>query len=567
MNVLVRGRPAAHRGSANVDPITRDVFQRALVGIAEEMSMALRRAAYSSIIWDMYDYACGLFTPDGEMMAQAKTIPAQLGIMSTALKHMYAAIPRETWKPGDVMVCNDPYRGCTHTMDIVLFSPVFVDGKLVAVTSTIAHHVDIGGKIPGTEAADNQEIFAEGLILPPLRLVDGGEPVQAIFDIVAANVRDPRGNLGDLRAQIAGCRTGERRIAELWKRYGSDEAAALTAACIDYAEIYMRRVVSDMPNGVYEAAVLMEDDVATDDPIRIKVAVTVAGDELTVDFAGTSAQRDNALNNPIASTISMVHYAVKCIVAPDIPQNEGCNRPVTLKVPSRSILNPDRPAAVSVRHLTQQMLADCVLRAMAPLAPTRASAGCQVAFPTFAAGGFDDRPGMRRDDGSAPYYVISDIIGGGMGGSAASDGMSAVDTHGGNCAILSAEVMETLSPFRVLRTELVPGSGGRGRHRGGLAIRRDYQMLSSKCIMGAYVQQTRPDTRPWGWDGGEPGRPAGIVLNPDSATAQKLKSKIYGLALKAGDVIRFEAAGGGGWGDPAERDREAGEADRAEGFE
>ena len=558
--------PAARRGSANVDPITRDVFQRALVGIAEEMSMALRRAAYSSIIWDMYDYACGLFTPDGEMMAQAKTIPAQLGIMSTALKHVYAAIPRETWKPGDVMVCNDPYKGCTHTMDIVLFSPVFVDGELVAVTSTIAHHVDIGGKIPGTEAADNQEIFAEGLILPPLRLVDGGKPVQAIFDIVAANVRDPRGNLGDLRAQIAGCRTGERRIAELWKRHGNDAAAALTAACLDYGEVYMRRVIAEMPDGKYEATVLMEDDVATDDPIKIHVTVTVAGDSLTVDFDGTSPQRDNALNNPIASTLSMVNYAVKCIVAPDVAQNEGCNRPVTLKVPERCVLNPARPAAVSVRHLTQQMLADCVLRAMAPLAPTRAAAGCQVAFPTFAAGGFDDRPGMRRDDGTAPYYVISDIIGGGMGGSSEGDGMSAIDTHGGNCAILSAEVMETLSPFRVLRTELVKGSGGKGQHRGGLAIRRDYQMLSQKCVMGAYVQQTREDTRPWGLNGGQPGRPSGIVLHPGEKDEQKLKSKVYGLALKAGDVIRFEAAGGGGWGDPAARDPKADAADKAEGF-
>jgi N-methylhydantoinase B len=356
------------------------------------------------------------------------------------------------------------------------------------------------------------------------------------------------------------------RQPAIWKRYGIDTAAALTSSCLDYAETYMRRIIAGMPDGRYEASVLMEDDVATDDPIKINVAVTVAGDELTVDFAGTSGQRDNALNNPIVSTLSMVNYAVKCIVAPDIPQNEGCNRPVTLKVPERSVLNPERPAAVSVRHLTQQMLADCVLRAMAPLAPERAAAGCQVAFPTFAAGGLDDRPGMRRDDGTYPYYVISDIIGGGMGGSAASDGMSAIDTHGGNCAILSAEVMETLSPFRVMKTELVASSGGRGTHRGGLAIRRDYQMLSSKCIMGAYVQQTRPETRPWGWDGGEPGRAAGIVFNPGGADERRLKSKIYGLALRKGDVIRFEAAGGGGWGDPAGRAPALAEVDRDEGY-
>ncbi|MGH6631344.1 MAG: hydantoinase B/oxoprolinase family protein, partial [Burkholderiales bacterium] len=217
----------------NIDPISRDVFQRQLVGIAEEMSMALRRAAFSSIIWDMYDYSCGLFTPAGEMMAQAETIPAQLGIMSTALSHITKAVPLETWKAGDVLVCNDPFRGCTHTMDIVLFSPVFVDGELVAITSTIAHHIDIGGKIPGTEAADNLEVFAEGLILPPLKLLDEGRPNQAIFDIIAANVRDPAACQGDLRAQIAGCRTGERRLAELYKRTGVARSKALVAACLD----------------------------------------------------------------------------------------------------------------------------------------------------------------------------------------------------------------------------------------------------------------------------------------------------------------------------------------------
>ena len=552
-------------GRSNVDPISRDVFQQQLVGIAEEMSMSLRRAAFSSIIWDMYDYACGLFSPDGEMIAQAKTIPAQLGIMSTALDHMFRAIPRESWKPGDVLVCNDPFRGCTHTMDIVLFSPVFVDGRMVAITSTIAHHVDIGGKIPCTEAADNIEIFAEGLILPPLKLVEEGRPNKTIFDIVAANVRDPASCQGDLRAQIAGCRTGERRMAELYARYGREQADALTRACLDYAETYMRRVVAAMPDGRHQAQVLIEDDVTGDDPIRLAVAVTVKGDTLEVDFAGSSDQRDNALNCPIASTLSMVHYAVKCIVAPEIAQNEGCNRPVKLAVPVRSILNPERPAAVSVRHLTQQAVADVVLKAMAPLAGTRIAAGSHISFPTFGAGGFDDRA-EKRLDGVAPYYIISDIVGGGMGGSARCDGLDAKDTHGGNCELLSAEVMETLSPVRVLKTELVKGSGGRGRHRGGLAIARDDQFLAERTIVGAYVQQTREDTRPWGLAGGEPGAPAAIILNPGGKGERTLISKIIGLPVKRGDVLRFRGAGGGGFGDPATRDPARAAEDEAEGL-
>ncbi len=541
-------------GHPAVDSIDRDVFQQALVGIAEEMSVSLRRAAYSSIIWDMYDYACGLFTPAGEMLAQARTIAAQLGIMSTALAHLRRLHPLDGWQPGDVYVCNDPYQGCTHTMDIVLFSPVFLEGEVVAVTSTIAHHVDIGGKIPCSEAADNVEIFAEGLILPPLKLVDRGQPVQPIFDILAANVRDPRASLGDLRAQIAGCRTGERRIAELYGRHGRARAEALAAAGLDYAEEVMRKRIAALPDGRWRAEVLMEDEVASDQPLVIAAAVEIAGDRLSVDLSGSSAQRDNALNNPYASTLSMVNYAIKCLIAPDIAQNEGCNRPVSLMVPLGSCLNPRRPAAVSVRHLTQQRLADAVLKALTPAVPERAAAGCQVAFPTMGAGGFDDRPEMAGAESAAPYYIISDIIGGGMGGSPAGDGLSAVDTHGGNCAILSAEVMETLSPFRVLSSALIPGSGGEGKARGGLAIRRDYQLLSDRCILGAYVQQTGAETAPWGEAGGGPGRPGGLTLNPDTPQERRLKSKVYGLALRRGDVLRLEAAGGGGWGDPAERD-------------
>jgi N-methylhydantoinase B len=262
----------------------------------------------------------------------------------------------------------------------------------------------------------------------------------------------------------------------------------------------------------------------------------------------------------------MLNYAVNCIVAPEIAQHEGCNRPVTLVVPEGTVLNPRRPAAVSVRHLTQQALADCVLKAMAPLAPERAAAGCQVSFPTFCAGGFDDRPQARRDDGGEPYYVISDIIGGGMGGHAGGDGLDAVDTHGGNCALLSAEVMETLSPFRVLRTELVDGSGGAGRYRGGLGIVRDYEHLAARSVLGAYVQQTRDDTRPWGLAGGRPGGKAGMWLNPDRPDGRRLNSKVIGQVLKKGDVLRLVGAGGGGWGDPRTRDAALAERDRTEGF-
>ena len=551
---------------SDIDPISRDVFQHQVHGIAEEMSMALRRAAFSSIIWDMYDYSCGLFSPEGEMLSQAETIPAQLGIMSTAIRYMFARIPRDQWKPGDVIVCNDPYQGCTHVPDVCLFSPVFHDGELIALTSTIAHHVDIGGKVPGSESPDNLEVFAEGLILPPLKLVEEGKPNQAIFDILAANVRDPRGSAGDLRAQIAGCRTGERRLAELAGRYGNARFRQMCDACLDYNETYMRRAIAALGDGRWEAEVLMEDDVTSKEPMRLHAVVTVAGEEITIDVSGSEPQRANGMNCPEASTLSMIHYAVKCVLAPDLPQNQGCDRPVHVVTKKGTLLDPIRPAAVSVRHITQQAMADVVLKALAPVAGEYAAAGCHTSFPSFVLGGFDTRPEMAQDDGSAPYFVIADIIGGGMGGAQGQDGMNAIDSHGGNCAILSAEVMETLSPVRVRRTALVPGSGGKGRFRGGLGIERDYELVAGSGILTGYCQQTRPDTAPWGLEGGQDGGLAALIRNPDSPQEAHLGSKMVGILLQEGDVLRARGAGGGGWGDPAERDPAAIARDRVEGY-
>jgi len=536
-----------------VDRIAREVFQHQITGVAEEMSMALRRSAFSSIIWDMYDYACALFTPGGEMIAQARSIPAQLGIMSSAFRGMVGAIPLDEWRPGDVIICNDPYRGCTHTPDIVLFSPVFRDGELVGLSSTIAHHVDIGGKVPCTVAPDNLEVFAEGLTIPPLKLVEAGTPNRVIFDILGANTRNPAACLGDLRAQIAGCRTGERRLAELVGKHGIAQFRALAQAALDYTDGYVGRVLSGLGGGSSRAELLIEDGLAEDAPIRLVATVEVRDAAITVDFDGSSPQRANALNCPYASTISMVHYAVRCLVAGDLPQNDGCARRVAVRVPSGTVLNPVRPAAVGSRHFTQQAVAEVVLKAMASLFPGQAAAGSQISFPSLRAGGFDDRPQRRSGSGAAPYYIIADILGGGMGGSPTCDGLDAVDTHGGNCALLSAEVMETLSPFRVLRSELVPGTGGAGTHRGGLAVRRDYQLLSEQAILGAYVQQVKERTVPWGARGGSGGAPACAVLNPGTPAERVLPPKTIGHTMRRGDVLRLQSSGGGGWGDPAAR--------------
>jgi N-methylhydantoinase B len=261
----------------------------------------------------------------------------------------------------------------------------------------------------------------------------------------------------------------------------------------------------------------------------------------------------------------MTLYAMRCIIAPDVPQNDGCARPVKIIVPSGSLLNPDRPAAVGLRHYTQLAVAEVVLKALVSSTSGRAAAGCNISFPSFRAGGFDDRfdklSGPRRRN----YFVIHDLIGGGMGASATLDGMNAVDVHG-NCSLLSAEVTEMLSPIRVLRSELIPGSGGGGTHRGGLGMRRDYEILSEKAFVSVYLQQCREETAPWPHGNGKPGALACAILNPDTPSARRLGSKTVGLSLKNGETVRLESAGGAGWGDPMARAKELVEEDEREGY-
>ena len=534
-----------------IDSISRDVFQHEVVSVAEEMSAALCKSAYSPIIWDMIDYACGVLDPSGNTISQAATIPAQLGIMPTAFRFMLKDIPLAAWREGDVIISNDPYFGCTHTPDIVLFSPAFHEGRLIAVTSTVAHHIDVGGKVPGSEAPDAREIFEEGLRFPPLKLFDEGRRNEAIYRIFARNCRDPKASIGDLNAQVAACRTGERRLADLARKYGIARMRALMGSCLDYAESYARAMLQGVEGQRGAAEVLIEDDAAMPEPMKLAVSVSIGNGRLAIDFTGTSAQRANGLNCPLSSTIGMTHYAVKCLLTPDLPQNEGCNRPLDITIPEGTILNPTYPAAVSARHPTQQAVADVVLKALAPLMPQAAAAGCQIAFPTFTVGGFDRRPGAIARHGAPPYFVIADILGGGMGASPAGSGMDGVDTHGSNCGLCSAEVMETTSPVRVLETRLVPGSGGPGRHPGGLAIERSYEMLSDGLVLTGYIQQTRPETAPWGAQGGGPGGLARIELTRGGKT-ETPPTKIVGYAFDAGDRIRLTASGGGGWGPPGE---------------
>ena len=310
----------------------------------------------------------------------------------------------------------------------------------------------------------------------------------------------------------------------------------------------------------------MEDGVAAPERLRIAAAVTVTGETIDVDFEGSSEQRSFSLNCPWSSTVSLTTYALKCLTSPQLVQNDGCNRPVSIRAPLGSLVNPKRPAAVGYRHFIAQAVADCVLKALSPAAPEVAAAGCQISFPLLLIGGRDTRPEARRADGEGRSYAIMDTVGGGMGGSTAGDGLSAVDVHGSNCAILSAEVMELLSPIRVRRSRLVPGSGGEGRHRGGLSIERDYELLADEAVFACNLQQAHEDTAAWGAVGGGRGGIAGAILHPDTPEEKRLPARFPATRLRRGDVLRVRAAGGGGHGDPSTRPGPERARDRAEGY-
>jgi N-methylhydantoinase B len=532
-----------------------EVLAGALKGVALEMSEVLHRSAYSPVIREMLDFSCALLDAEGRVVAQADDIPAQLGAMSRIVRFIEEANPRDSWRPGDAFLVNHPYRGAAHTPDIFVFSPLYLDGELSAWGGTCAHHVDVGGRNPGTEGADNTSIYQEGLLLPSVRAMRAGVPVDEVWRVIEANVREPATTLGDLRAQFAALQTAGRRLEELASRFGAERIRAAMSDIQRYSERLLRAELRRLPDGAAEAEGYLDDDGAGGPPVRIRARVEKHRDRITVDLSGSDGQRDGGMNVPIVSTEATVYYAVRCAIGVEVPVNDGFFRPIRLVVPEGSYLNPRPPAAVSVRHLTCQRLADTLLAALARIAPERAAAGSFCGFFSIMAAG----PSPLRGG----TVVLQDILGGGTGARPGLDGMDAVDTYVSNCGLLSAEVCETLYPWRVERTELVPDSAGAGTFRGGFGLRRIYRALAGQPTV-LYIDQTDPAFAPAGLAGGRPGRPAKVSLRV-GGRARRIPTKTT-LVVEEGSEVVVETAGGGGWGGPADRDPSALRADLQDGL-
>jgi len=507
-----------------LDPVTLSVLASALAGIAEEMGAVLIRGSYSSNIKERRDCSTALFDAKGRMVAQAEHIPVHLGAMPEAVE----AVMRRDPERGDVFAINDPYSGGTHLPDITLVSPI-VPGEaseVIGYAVTRAHHSDVGGMRPGSAPSDSREIFQEGIIIPPVRLVRGGEYVDDVLDLILTNVRTPAIRRGDLRAQIAANNIAEQRIGELIERRGEEVVLAAFEEVISYAEKRTREAIRDLPDGEHEAEDFMEGDGTVDEDIPIRASVAIEGDTMTIDFAGTAETVRGNVNCPLPVTRSACYFALRVLLPKDVPANAGTYAPLTIEAPEGSLVNAAYPAAVVAGNVeTSSRIADTVLWALSGFAPEAVPAQGQGTMNNLVIGG--------------KGWTYYETIGGGQGASARGDGPSGVHVGMSNTFNTPIEAFELEYSMRVERYELIYGSGGRGKHRGGDGIERSVKVLEPGSLSLLTDRRRHP---PKGAEGGEPGK-VGQNLLGDEELPPKVSRE-----LEEGDVVTVRTPGGGGYG-------------------
>ncbi len=536
------------------DPVTVQVIGNALLSVAEEMGAVLRRTSYSTNIKERSDCSTALFDATGALIAQAEHIPIHMGSMKGLVQAMLDAHGPAGLRPGDVYITNDPYTaGGTHLPDITMAAPVFVAGALAGFSATIAHHSDVGGHVPGSNSGDSTSIYQEGLRIPMVRFALAGRVNDEVLDFVKLNSRLPQERQGDLLAQLASVQTGSERCAELHAKHGTAVLSAATAELLDYARRRLRLAVAAFPDGTYRCADWLDSDGPGTDPTRIAAAVTVEGDRVRVSFDGTGPQSPVAINVVRSALEATVFYALKAGLDPDIPANGGFFDDVEIDAPAGSIVNPRPPAPVAARTDACQRVADVVLGALAQAAPDRIPAGSHssITYVTFAG---------EADE----FFVYPEVIAGGAGARPDRDGMDAVQVHVTNSSNLPIEALELEYPLLVRTYELIPDSGGAGTHRGGLGVRRDIEVRAAAAGFSAHAD--RQMFPPPGLAGGADGTPGRFVLRPGTDAAEALPGgRVSGIALTAGDVVRIESPGSGGFGPPTARPADRVATDVAEG--
>ena len=533
-----------------IDPITLEVIRHGFSAIAEEMNAALIRTGYSPNIKERQDCSCAVFDASGRMLAQAENIPVHLGAMPFSVASAIEAFPPSSLAPGDAILVNDPYRGGAHLPDLTLISPVHRDGEVEGFVANRAHHADIGGAYAGSIAAEAEEIYQEGLRIPPVRLYRSGELEEELLAMILANVRATDERRGDLRAQQAANQTGVSRYSDLAARHGTDTIRESTDALLDYAEQRMQAEIDDIPDGTYAFTDVIEDDGKGRESLEIHASVTVSDEEIIIDFSGSAEQSSGAINAVRAVTVSATYYAIRCITDPTIPANAGCYRPLEVRTTPGTLVNATPPAAVVGGNLeTSQRIVDVVLGALNEALPDRAVAASQGTMNNLTIGGINPETGME--------YAFYETQAGGAGAGSHGDGQDAVQVHMTNTKNTPIEVLETAYPCRVQRYALRPGSGGAGQYRGGLGIRRDIEIREGTATVS--VLSERRLTRPYGIKGGEAGH-AGKDVLIDEGESRILPAKSV-HTVSAGTIVSMRTPGGGGYGDKNDRSQKAIERD------
>jgi N-methylhydantoinase B len=543
------------------DPARFEVVKNALYSAAEEMKIVLAKTAYSPLLKVAGDYSCGIFDTRGEMVAQGPDLPIHLGSMPDAVRAIVRAFPDVA--PGDVFIHNDPYDGGSHLPDVNVVAPAFHDGVLLGFGCVRAHWPDIGSATPGSYGAVT-EIYGEGLRLPPIRLYRDGKPDPAIEAIIFANVRTPTERLGDLRAQVAANLRAAQRMGELAAKYGTDTLLQIMQEVLDYSDTMMRAALRALPDGEATFTDIFDGDgvigvgETEDQTFTVKIKVTKKGDTIIADFAGSDPAVAGPMNAPLTVTASGVFCALKMIADPKslIPPNSGCWRSVTVTAPPGSVVHAQHPSpVVYANHEMSHRVADMVMAAMFQITPTTVMAGSQGTSAVITFGGVDYRTGDR--------FVSYESVKGGFGARPTKDGINAVASTVSNMSNTPIEILEMSFPLRVEEYTLVPDSGGVGKYRGGLGVRRVWRVLEKQSHASVCCERTV--TPPFGLAGGQAGAPAKIELLAPNANARKLTSK-GGFLAPAGSLVAMEAPGSGGYGPAAERDPAALAEDLLDGY-
>lgn len=540
-----------------IDGILLEVIGNTFMSIAEEMGAVLVKSAYSTNIKERKDCSCALFDAAGNTIAQAEHIPMHLGSMLGLIGEIKRHFKLEEIKPGDMFIANDPYNGGgTHLPDIAVASPVFYDGEIVAFVANIAHHNDVGGRVPGSNAADSDSIYAEGIRIPTVKIFREGELDKDILNLILLNCRVRHIRLGDLNAQFACNKKGVQRMEDVCAKYGKETVALCMEELLDYSERKIRMALSAIPNGSHEFEDYLDSDGLGSDPIKLKVKVAIKDEDIELDFTDNPDQVKGAINLPLSALRASVYYAIRSIVDPSLPSNGGYYRAIHIKSRPGCILGCTEPAACAGRSDTAQRVADMIFGAMSEVVPHQVIAGSNSSITGVYFGG------VSPDTGE--YYVYMETFGGGSGARFNKDGLSCVQVHMSNTSNLPIESMEVEFPYMVERYELVTDSGGPGKYRGGLSMSKDIRVLGHDSEFT--IKADRQKVPPYGLFGGKPGLPGLITIYPDTDEARTVDSKKSGNLLKANGVLRCQMPGAGGYGNPLERSRELLIKDLEEGY-